>query len=471
METVYLSASSLLDLINDILDFSKIESGKMELYKERVNIYDLLHQIAEIVKHKAYEKGLELILNISPKVPRNIFVDSLRLRQILLNLIGNALKFTLKGEIQIKISAEPKDKNEYELLFEVIDTGIGISPENRNKIFEVFSQADTSTTRQFGGTGLGLSISSKLLNLFNSKMELESERDKGSRFFFKIVTLADNERNTEPELNEIKKVMVLDDNDTNLLVIHEMLTYKGIQVDSFRSAKEALNSISSGTFYDVIITDFNMPEMNGLDFIEKILKIVESKNLRKPFLSLHTSSNDENIYKRGKELGVQSILLKPIQTNILYESLDKLISGKSPEIITTNYEPVHPILTNEKIKIMIVEDNPVNMMLTKAIVQKSLPGTIIIEAENGALAVENFIQTEPQLILMDVQMPEMNGYDATKEIRKLAKGKLVPIIALTAGTLSGEEERCLECGMNDYISKPVVLKTISEKIKHWLQLH
>ncbi|MCW7489101.1 PAS domain-containing protein [Leptospira meyeri] len=470
METVYLSANSLLDLINDILDFSKIESGKMELYKERINIYELLHQIAEIVKHKAYEKGLELILNISPKVPRNIFVDSLRLRQVLLNLIGNALKFTLKGEIQIKISAEPKDNNEYEFLFEVIDTGIGISPENQDKIFEVFSQADTSTTRQFGGTGLGLSISSKLLNLFDSKMQLESERDKGSRFYFKLKTLADNERNTEPELGQIKSVMVIDDNETNLYVIHEMLNYKGIRVDGYRSPKEALEVIRSGTFYDVIISDFNMPEMNGLDFIENLLKTIESNKLKKPYLSLHTSSNDENIYKRCKDLGVQSILLKPIQTNILYESLEKLVSGKNPEVVTPNYEPVHPIQTNEKMKVMIVEDNPVNMMLTKAIVQKSLPGTIIIEAENGALAVEHFIQTEPQLIFMDVQMPEMNGYDATKAIRKLENGKSVPIIALTAGTLSGEEERCLECGMNDYISKPVVLKTIAEKMKHWLQI-
>ncbi|MCW7469868.1 PAS domain-containing protein [Leptospira kanakyensis] len=470
METVYLSANSLLDLINDILDFSKIESGKMELYKERINIYDLLHQIAEIVKHKAYEKGLELILNISPKVPRNIFVDSLRLRQILLNLIGNALKFTLKGEIQIKISAEPKENNEYEFLFEVIDTGIGISPENRDKIFEVFSQADTSTTRQFGGTGLGLSISSKLLHLFDSKMELKSERDKGSRFFFKITTLADNERNTEPELNKIKKVMVIDDNETNLFVIQEMLTYKGIQVDCFRSPTDAFEMIASGTIYDVIITDFNMPEINGLEFIEKLLKTIETKKLKKPFFSLHTSTNDETIYKKGRELGIQSILLKPIQTNILYDSLEKMISGKSSEVSTPNYEPVKPIQTTEKIKVMIVEDNPVNMMLTKAIVQKSLPGTIIIEAENGALAVENFIQTEPQLVFMDVQMPEMNGYDATKAIRKLENGKIVPIIALTAGTLSGEEERCLDCGMNDYISKPVVLKTIAEKMKHWLQI-
>lgn len=471
METVYLSANSLLDLINDILDFSKIESGKMELYKERINLYDLLHQIAEIVKHKAYEKGLELILNISPKVPRNIFVDSLRLRQILLNLIGNALKFTLKGEIQIKISAEPKEKNEYLFLFEVIDTGIGISPENKDKIFEVFSQADTSTTRQFGGTGLGLSISSKLLNLFNSKMELESERDKGSRFFFKILTLADNERSTEPELNQIKKVMVLDDNETNLFVIEEMLSHKGIQVDSFRSPKEALDIIGSGVFYDVVIADYNMPEMSGLDFIEELLKTVDSKHFKKPFLSLHTSSNEEGIYERGKKLGVQSVLLKPIQTNILYESLDKLVSGKTYEAEKANFETVKPIQTNEKIKVMIVEDNPVNMMLTKAIVQKSLPGTIIVEAANGVLAVENFIQTEPQLVFMDVQMPEMNGYDATKAIRKLENGKLVPIIALTAGTLSGEEERCLNCGMNDYISKPVVLKTIAEKMKHWLQLH
>ncbi|TGM79746.1 PAS domain-containing hybrid sensor histidine kinase/response regulator [Leptospira bouyouniensis] len=470
METVHLSALSLLDLINDILDFSKIESGKMELYKERVNIYDLLHQIAEIVKHKAYEKGLELILNISPKVPRNVFVDSLRLRQILLNLIGNALKFTLRGEIQIKLTSEPINQNEYEFLFEVIDTGIGIDKENQTKIFEVFAQADSSTTRQFGGTGLGLSISSKLLQLFGSKIELESKLHEGSRFYFKFTTIADNERNTEPNLMSIKKVMVVDDNDTNLTVIKEMLAYKNIETITFNSPKLAIADFQKGNEYDVVISDYNMPDMNGLDFITQLKKIAETKKCKLPFLTIHSSSNEETIYEKGKELGVGVILLKPIQTNILYESLYDLISGRHSDISSNGKEKFKPIITNEKTKVMIVEDNPVNMMLTKTIVSKILQSAIIIEATNGVEAVEHFKKTEPNLILMDIQMPEMNGYDATKEIRKLTIGKNVPIIALTAGTLSDEENRCLESGMNDYIPKPVVLNTIAEKMKHWLQI-
>lgn len=468
METVHLSAMSLLDLINDILDFSKIESGKMELYKERVNIFDLLHQIAEIVKHKAYEKGLELILNISPKVPRNVFVDSLRLRQILLNLIGNALKFTLKGEIQIKLTATPVNTNEFEFLFEVIDTGIGIDKDNQKKIFEVFAQADSSTTRQFGGTGLGLSITSKLLQLFDSKIELESELNRGSRFYFKFTTLADNERNLEPDLKSIQNVLVVDDNQTNLLVIKEMLDYKNINTTSFCSPNAALESIKRGEVFDIVISDYNMPEMNGLEFIEKLKQILIQNKQRIPYLTIHTSSNEEIIYQKGKELGVGIILLKPIQTNILYESLSDLISGRISDESQNKQNNFKPILSNEKTKVMIVEDNPVNMMLTKTIVLKILQSAIIIEANNGLEAVEHFKKTEPDLILMDIQMPEMNGYDATKEIRKLAIGKNVPIIALTAGTLSDEENRCLESGMNDYISKPVVLNTIAEKLKHWL---
>ncbi|ABZ93224.1 Sensor histidine kinase and response regulator of a two component complex [Leptospira biflexa serovar Patoc strain 'Patoc 1 (Ames)'] len=471
METVHLSALSLLDLINDILDFSKIESGKMELYKERVNIFDLLHQIAEIVKHKAYEKGLELILNISPKVPRNVFVDSLRLRQILLNLIGNALKFTLKGEIQIKLTATPVNQNEFEFLFEVIDTGIGINKENQNKIFEVFAQADSSTTRQFGGTGLGLSISSKLLQLFDSKIELESELNHGSRFYFKFTTIADNERNKEPDLHSIQKVMVVDDNETNLSVVKEMLSYKNIETYTFNSPILALQDFQKGNNYDVIISDYNMPEMNGLEFIAQLKNMALTKKEKLPFFTIHSSSNEDIIYEKGKELGVGVILLKPIQTNILYESLFDLISGRHSDTNTTKKEKFQPIITNEKTKVMIVEDNPVNMMLTKTIVSKILQSAIIIEATNGLEAVEHFKKTEPDLILMDIQMPEMNGYDATREIRKLNIGHNVPIIALTAGTLSDEENRCLESGMNDYISKPVVLNTIAEKLKHWLLKH
>lgn len=468
METVHLSALSLLDLINDILDFSKIESGKMELYKERVNIFDLLHQIAEIVKHKAYEKGLELILNISPRVPRNVFVDSLRLRQILLNLIGNALKFTLTGEIQIKLTATPVSKNEFEFLSEVIDTGIGIDKDNQKKIFEVFAQADNSTTRQFGGTGLGLSITSKLLQLFGSKIELESELDHGSRFYFKFTTLADNERYLEPDLKSIQKVMVVDDNKTNLSVIKEILDYKNIQTFLFDSPISALESIKAGEVFDVVISDYNMPEMNGLEFIERLKHFLRQNNRKIPHITIHSSSNEEIIYQKGKELGVGVILLKPIQTNILYESLSDLITGRTSEENPIGKTKLSPIVTPEKTKVMIVEDNPVNMMLTKTIVLKILQSAIIIEANNGVEAVEHFKKTEPDLILMDIQMPEMNGYDATKEIRKLNIGQNVPIIALTAGTLSDEENRCLESGMNDYISKPVVLNTIADKMKHWL---
>lgn len=345
LETISISANSLLDLINDILDFSKIESGKMELFFEPVSLNELLHQISEIVKYRAHEKGLEYIMDVSPEVPKILITDAIRLRQIILNLTSNALKFTNEGYVLIQINAIQIRNNEYEFEFVIRDTGVGISNENQIKIFDSFSQADSSTTRKFGGTGLGLTISTQLLKLFGSELKLESKIGAGSIFSFKIKSKIEIEKSHE------KPSLI--DNST----------------------------------------------------LEKTSE-----------LEFDTYSNDTQV------------------------------------------------------KILIVEDNPVNMMLTKAMVQKIFPILEIFEATNGKEAIVTFETTHPHIILMDIQMPEMNGYDATKKIRESKLGKTIPILALTAGTVSGEESRCLSAGMDDYITKPVVLKTLSEKLKKWLLL-
>ncbi|MDF3819992.1 response regulator [Leptospira sp. 96542] len=472
LETVNVSATSLLDLINDILDFSKIESGKMELHLERINLHELLRQISEIVKFRAFEKGLEFILNISPSVPRNILTDAIRLKQIILNLVGNSVKFTQQGEIQIQITAKNISSHEYEFLFEVIDTGIGISETNQIKIFEAFSQEDTSTTRQYGGTGLGLTISNKLLNLFDSKLGLKSTQGIGSCFYFNIRTIADNELYIEPEIDFIKNSLVLDDNLTNLAIIKEMLSHKKIKSILFSNPEDALNHLKTNPNYDLIITDYHMPNMDGLEFIQKANEIFDQNTKdnthKNPYICLHTSSFNETIVNQAKSLSIGSVLLKPIQTNQLYESLAGL-KNKKGNIFPNSLSYKHSIVVNKGLKVLIVEDNPVNMKLTKALVQKSAPGSVIIEANNGLEGVHMFFEAKPDIVFMDIQMPEMNGYDATKTIREKELGKKTPIIALTAGTVAGEEERCLAAGMNDYVSKPVTLNTLSNKIKSWIK--
>ncbi|WP_411821662.1 PAS domain S-box protein [Leptospira sp. 'Mane'] len=471
MQTVHQSAISLLDLINDILDFSKIEAGKMDLHIEKVDIFELAGQIGDMVKYKAHEKGLEILLNIHTNTPRFIWADSVRLRQVMVNLLGNSVKFTHSGEIEIKIEClNPQITNPIkDFMFSVRDTGIGISASNRQKIFEAFEQEDSSTTRRYGGTGLGLAISNQLLALMNTKLQLESEPGRGSCFYFPLKLKSEN--GELPELNlelKIKKILIVDDNSNNLIILREMLATKNIDADLATNGIEALEKINRQRDYDVILIDYHMPYMDGLEVIRNIRTKMGLSAEEQPIIFLHSSSNDLEVERECSRLEVQLRIVKPIKMEQLFASLAKI--REKPKRIKDKITTSQTTSKDKRsITVMIVEDNSVNMLLTKTIVKKCFPQSQIVEAENGKEAVDKFKLYLPDLILMDIQMPEMNGYDATRAIRKINKGETIPILALTAGTVKGEEERCLEAGMNDYISKPVVMETIKNKINKWTE--
>ncbi|MCX6252352.1 MAG: response regulator [Bacteroidetes bacterium] len=475
MQTVFYSANSLLDLLNDILDFSKIESGKFELNPEKTDVIILSEQIADVLKFRAHQKGLELLLNLPVDMPRFIYVDSIRLRQVLVNLLGNAFKFTDVGEVEFKIETETLNLStgETRITFSVRDTGIGIAKDKQQKIFDSFSQADSTTTRKYGGTGLGLAISNKLVEMMGAKLEIESEPEKGSRFFFSIVVPAEHgDPIVYGDINYINNVLVVDDNENNRIIIQHMLQTRNIHSDLAASGKEALEKINANLNYDVVIIDYNMPEMNGIEVIRLIREKCNIPIEKQPIIFLHSSSDDEKIHKESKKLGVRVTLVKPVKMTQLFDALSKIHSSAdlSPEDIRKTYPKEQEYLSRNHYKIMIAEDNKINMMLASTIISYLLPGSSIIKANNGLEAVNLYCETKPDFLFMDIQMPELNGYEATQEIRRIEmiSGNHIPIIALTAGTVKGEKERCRIAGMDDYVSKPVIEETIKRVLKTWL---
>jgi len=475
MQTVFYSGNSLLDLLNDILDFSKIEAGKFELNPEKTDVIILAEQIADVLKFRAHEKGLELLLNLPFDMPRFIDVDPIRLRQILVNLLGNAFKFTDTGEVEFKIETEAVDdaRGNTRFTFSVRDSGIGIPLDKQKKIFETFSQADSTTTRKYGGTGLGLAISNKLVEMMGARLELESEPGLGSRFFFSIVVQAEHGNPLQyGNVKKIKNVLIVDDNDNNRIILQHMLKTQHINSDMAANGFEALAMLDNEKCYDVIILDYNMPVMNGIEVIRLIREKCKLNSDKQPVIFLHSSSDDDQIYKEGRSLGVQQTLVKPVKMTQLFEALSKIHSGleqaaaEKPEIP----EKQATYLSKYPYKVMIVEDNKVNMMLASTIVSYLLPGASLIKANNGLEGVRYYEENLPDFVFMDIQMPEMNGYEAVQAIRKIEEktGKRIPIVALTAGTVKGEKERCHEAGMDDYISKPVIEDTISNALKTWL---
>ncbi|WP_029332028.1 PAS domain-containing hybrid sensor histidine kinase/response regulator [Gillisia marina] len=470
MSTVYNSANALLDLINDILDFSKIEAGKLEISEEKTDLLDLCGQTIDIIKHQAHEKDLEILLNISSDINRYIYADSVRVRQVITNLLGNAVKFTESGEVELRIDATPVANSPDEMLYNFVirDTGIGIAPNNLKKIFNAFDQEDSSTTRKYGGTGLGLTISNKLLGLMDSKLELSSELGVGSQFSFKIVFKTEKGDNSLQENSkEINRVLVIDDNKNNRVILKEMLAIGYIESELVSNGIEALQALEGKNKFDLAIVDFNMPYMNGVELITQIRTKLNYTSADLPLILLHSSADDEKIHKACKELDVQFNITKPIQIDQLFNMMKNI---KVPQAQKLSNEVVHRVEETDIIfNILIAEDNPVNMFLAKTIIKKALPNVILLEANDGEEAVNMFKSEEIDLIFMDVQMPILSGFEATQEIRGLeAEGQRIPIIALTARTVKGEKERCQEFGMDDYVTKPVVFNTISDVIKKFL---
>jgi len=470
MSMVFQSANSLLEIINDILDFSKIEAGKLELVWEKTDLLNLCGQVADLVTYQAHQKDLEILLNISPEIPHFIQTDPIRLKQILINLLSNAVKFTLKGEIELKVEVLPGNNDSAcTFRFSVRDTGIGIEPQNQRKIFEAFSQEDSSTTKRFGGTGLGLNISNNLLGLMNSKLCLESKSQEGSIFYFDVNFKCINQNLFNwNHPGKIKRVLIVDDNESNGHILKQMLGNKCIEADYVNSGENALKLLASNVSYDLVLMDHHMPDPDGLETTRKIRQLEGGDFGKLPIILLNRSSEEEILIEDTEEINIKHRLVKPVKIKQLFNTISEIFDQGNRQDDTIDVEEADELILASDFTVLIVEDHLINMLLAKTMLNKIAPNVTIYEAINGLKAVEQFLEKKPDLILMDVQMPEMNGYEATVKIRKMETDQHVPIIALTAGTVKGEREKCLEAGMDDYLTKPVLKDTLEKTIRTWL---
>ncbi len=474
MSLIHQSGNILLDLINDILDFSKIEAGKLELSYERTDLWELVSQVGDIVKYKVNEKGIELLLNLSPNLPRYAWVDPVRIRQILVNLVGNAVKFTEEGEIEIGISALPgKDENGYQgLRFVVRDTGIGIAEERKDKILEAFTQEDYSTTRKYGGTGLGLTISNKLLHLIGSQLEIQSRLNLGSTFsFVAYFQTEEGDRNQWEGLSEIEHVLIVDDNPNNLHILKEMLHLQQVYTSSASNGITALEKLKQDSSIDVLITDYHMPYMDGIEVVRRIREELELTADDLKIILLHSASDDRLINNACKIYKVSQQINKPITIQRLFDALSQVNQQQEdvPAVVASAPAP-YATVASPSLRILIVDDNYVNVILARELINNILDQAEIHTAANGKSAVDKFQEVQPDLVLMDVQMPILNGYQATQAIRESERNGRTPIIALTAGTIKGERERCLQAGMDDYLSKPITANQLQQMLEKWLKM-
>ncbi|MDD3320408.1 MAG: response regulator [Paludibacter sp.] len=477
LDNAIISANSLLGVISDILDFSKIEAGKLELEMIKTDIVQLIESASDIIKVHAAGKGVELLLNIQPDIPRYAVIDPIRLKQILVNLMSNAVKFTYKGEVELKISFKKINERSGNFTLEVRDTGIGVKDTDKIKLFKAFSQADTSTTRRYGGTGLGLIISNSLADKMGSRIQFESEYGVGSRFFFTIQSEYEYGKKIKAEnLQHVKRVMVVDDNINNRIILEHTFKYWGIEIVSCESGRKAIDFLKKDTDFNLIIMDYHMPDLNGLDTIELIRSELDLSALTMQIILLHSSSDDAVIHEAARNLGIRYSLTKPIKSNELYYFLQNL----NQEVLLNDKgeidHDIHPVnklkpLLNE-INIMVAEDIKMNMLVIGNMLQNIVPNSKIHEAANGEEVLKMLESVLPDIILMDVQMPVMDGIESTRQIRKLNKPELnkLPIIALTAGVSKEERENCYKAGMNDFLSKPIDKNALYEMILKYLKL-
>ncbi len=455
------SAHSLLTLINDILDFSKIEAGKLELEKIDFQLRPSLGETLKALALRAHSKNLELTWRVDPGVPGFLKGDMGRLRQVLVNLVGNAVKFTERGEIAVDVQKETKDDDGVLLHFRVRDTGIGIPKEKQHMIFDAFTQADSSSTRNYGGTGLGLAITSRLVDLIGGKLWVESEPGQGSTFHFTgYFGLAENRIQAtqipDPEILFGLRVLVVDDNQTNLTILVEMLSAWGLRPDAAASGKIALELLAlanrQGLPFRLVITDMQMPEMDGCRLSEEIRR---SPDFGKVPILLLSSSVGQGEAGRCRQLAVASYLMKPVQPS---ELLDTILAALSIPADVPNPSPApndSPADNAPRLKVLLAEDNAINRKLATALLEKR--GHTVVVTENGREALDALERESVDLVLMDVQMPVMDGLEAMRAIRKKeqSNGTHLPIIALTAHAMKGDRERCLAAGADDYVTKPI----------------
>lgn len=462
------SGENLLAIINDILDFSKIESGKMDLLIEKSNVYDLVSQVVNVILYQSQKKHIELLLNIEQGLPKILWLDETRLKQILINLLGNAVKFTQQGEIELKVEKlNISDKN-ISLRFSVRDTGIGIPLEKQQHIFDAFTQENSSISKRYGGTGLGLTISNNILGYMGSHLSLNSAPGKGSVFFFDIEVPYEISETGEDEELKIEKVLIVDDNEANRVILQHMLAYKKVESKLAANGMEALQILLAGERFDVILMDYHMPVISGLETIEKIKELFIQNHETSPLVILHTSSEEHDVINSFRQDENSYFLLKPIKSEELYQTLKRAVQDNVKEIPAAPESEMETSLFPPDLSVLLVDDNPVNMVLNNRMMKSLIPDAQLTEATNGLEALEQCKSKHFSVILMDVQMPVMDGIEATKQIRLLPGYQDTPIIGVTAGTIIGEKEKCIMSGMNDFLPKPLRQADLFEMLTKYI---
>ena len=495
LNTVDMEANSLLRIVNDVLDFSKMEAGKLSMEEAPFDLRVMMEDISNSVSIRAKQKGIKLISRLESDVPVRLTGDPGRLRQILNNLTGNALKFTHEGEIEITVElVKEVNNNEVVIRFSVKDSGIGISPERQAVIFERFTQADSSTTREYGGTGLGTTISKQLAELMGGEIGLESEVGKGSTFWF--TALFKSREEEEADITEISadfsglRVLVIDDNVKNRSVLTGMLRSWGCTTEEAGEGSDALEvlirSMSSENPFQLIITDFQMPGMDGFQLAKEVRDI---EDLNRIPIVLLTSVGKVGDGKICRDIGIKGYLSKPVDEDDLYKTIELvLLSAKDADFETkTGLVTRHTVAETFRtdFRILLAEDYPTNQKLALRHLRNA--GYRVDLAENGSRAIEMFKNENYDLVLMDIQMPVMGGLEAAQEIRKLEGGgqktedgrlkadstghekSRVPVIAMTAHAVKGYRERCINAGMDDYLTKPLSKKILLNMLEKWLK--
>jgi signal transduction histidine kinase/DNA-binding response OmpR family regulator len=475
------SGENLLNIINDILDFSKIEAGKLKLEHVHFNLHDIFSKVVEIFGDQADRKGIELSCHIEADVPADVIGDSIRLRQVIFNLISNAIKFTDKGQILVRVRNFEDRPDEALLEFSVTDTGMGIRSAEKESIFDAFSQIDGSITRKYGGTGLGLAISKQLVELMGGKIGVESEPWKGSTFWFVLPLGKDKAKEQSPsvyaEISNIH-VLVVDDNDTNREVLYNQLLAWGMSSETAENGSRALemlrNAALQGAPYNLMITDMNMPGMDGLELVRAIKADPLMRNVHIVMLTSVGFYLDRH---ETNEADIDACLNRPVQQSLLYECIVSVLnpSRSASANICSECQKPEEIHDCYDCHVLLAEDNPVNQIVGQTMLESL--GCSVELVSNGLEAVETLSRNSYDLVFMDCQMPEMDGYKATKIIREKEDAQLsedngkishVPIIALTAYALQGDREKCLSSGMDDYIPKPFGKAQLRAVLKKWL---
>ena len=466
------AAQALLGIINDILDFSKIEAGKLDIEKTDFRLEDVLDNLSTIVSQKAHDKNLEFLIAAQHDIPPNLIGDPLRLGQILINLVNNAVKFTDKGEVLVTVAVEEQLADRSKVKFSVRDSGIGMTPEQSARLFQAFSQADTSTTRKYGGTGLGLSISKRLVEMMEGTIWAESQPGVGSTFHFTAwFGIGSGEKNKRfiPDLAGIR-ALVVDDNAQAREILSEALRVFALRADSAASGEDAVREIAAADSHDpyrLVLMDWHMPGMDGLEASRIIKRNDRLQHI--PKIVMVTAFGREDIRAQAEQIGIDSYLLKPVNQSLLYDALVDLFGVAGPEDRSRARKSDVPEHDATGIRVLLVEDNEMNQQVATELLESA--GAIVTIANHGGEAVKILTEGDQpprfDVAFMDLQMPEMDGFSATRLLRRDPRLQKFPIIAMTAHALVEERQRCLDAGMNDHVSKPIEPDNLFATLLRW----